>query len=94
MEFIQSRCRFSEGDEKSIALIAELLDTLNSCSRRVFSRSISQVLPPQSMTDAWGIKAGVFVQANLTHHQRSMMIRHAANLRKAANARSEYLADI
>jgi hypothetical protein len=57
LEVIQGRCRFSEGDDQSIALVAELLETLNSCSRRVFSRSISHALATKSLTDAWGIKA-------------------------------------
>lgn len=53
------------------------------------------------MTKIWALNAGVYGKwktkdvldpVSLTAHQRDMVVRHAANLREAANARSEYLA--
>ena len=97
MNFIQGRCVAKPQD---LHLISELLEVLNSCTRKAFSKSLRLRLDPKGLTEVWAFKNGVYIQPgpipttelHLTSSQKSMIARHAKNLRTTANARAKYLA--
>jgi hypothetical protein len=96
MNFIQGRCVAKPED---LHLVAELLEGLNSCARRAFSKSLGLGLEPKGLTEAWALNNGAHVEAGpggadigFTSSQKGMVARHAKNLRTTANARAKYLA--
>ena len=97
MNFIQGRCQILP---ENLNFIVGLISTLNSCSRRAFSKSIRANITTKEVTDVWALRHGVYInqvdvhkqhEFKLTSSQKSMIARHAKNLRVTANARAKYL---
>ena len=95
MDFIEGRIDI---EPWQLPLLASLLADLNQACRTTFSRSIRDKVDAKSLEAPWAMKAGCFVDRNgeslmLTTHQASMAVRRARGLRKAANAKSKWLAN-
>jgi hypothetical protein len=97
MNFIQVRCQILP---ENLNFIVGLISTLNSCSRRAFSKAIRANITNKELTDVWAFKNNMDVkqvdvhkqhELKLTSSQKSMIARHAKNLRVTANARAKYL---
>ena len=92
MDFIEGRLRVEDAD---LGWLSGLLSELNRSCRSVFARSIAKDCDLRSLSEVWAAGAGCFTHldgsdAQLTSHQKGMVVRHAKNLRTTANARAKW----
>ncbi len=67
----------------------ELLSSLNRATRTVLARSLRAGLAWTEIREDWALSAGCFPQ-EMTSAQRSLALRKAQDLRKAANAKAKW----